>query len=135
MIRNFPFNFLNLCFIVCFFFDYVTNIRYFIFNSSKCIIITLVSNTKYFIFNLIYFSIKSSTTSLSCLLKSTGTGTNLSTSNLSTLLFKSLKLVCKFFNLLISYLSTLDFKLARSTFLANFDVSKPAAFFKSAFVA
>ena len=41
------------------------------------------------------------TASLS-LLKSTGTGTNLSTSNLSTL----------------------DFKLAKSTFLANFHVSK-----------
>ena len=41
------------------------------------------------------------TASLS-LLKSTGTGTNLSTSNLSTL----------------------DFKLAKSTFLANFYVSK-----------
>ena len=34
-----------------------------------------------------------------------------------------------FFNLSISKLSTLDFKLAKSTFLANFDVSTPAAFF------
>ena len=51
------------------------------------------------------------TTSLS-LLKSTGTGTNLSTSNLSTLLFiKLLKLLGSFFNL-----STSDFKLAKSTF-------------------
>ena len=74
------------------------------------------------------------TTSLS-LLKSTGTGTNLSTSNLSTLLFKLLKLVGTFFSLSISNLSTLDFKLAKSTFLANFDVSTPAAFSKSAFVA
>ena len=52
------------------------------------------------------------TTSLR-LLKSTGTDTNLSTSNLYAL----------------------DFKLAKSTFLTNFDVSKPVAFFKSVFVA
>ena len=41
------------------------------------------------------------TTSLS-LLKSTGKSTNLSTSNLSTLLFKLLKLVRRLFNLSIS---------------------------------
>ena len=45
------------------------------------------------------------TTSLSSL-KSTGTVTNLSTSNLSTLLYKLLKSLDIFFNLLISYLST-----------------------------
>ena len=76
------------------------------------------------------------TASLS-LLKSTGTGTNLQKSYLSTLLFKllkfkSLKLV---FSLSISNLSTLKFKLVKSTFLANFDVSTPVAIFKSAFVA
>ena len=63
------------------------------------------------------------------LLKSTGTGTNLSTSNLSTLLFKLLKLVDKVFNLSISNLSTSDFKLAKSVFLAKDDVSTPVAFF------
>ena len=68
------------------------------------------------------------TTSLS-LLKSTGTGNNLSTSNLSILLFKLLKPVGIFSNLLISNLSTSDFKLAKSTFLANVDVSTPVAFF------
>ena len=47
-------------------------------------------------------------TSLS-LLKSTGAGTNLSTSNLSTLLSKLFKLVGTFFNLSISNLSTSDF--------------------------
>ena len=47
------------------------------------------------------------TTSLS-LLKSTGTGTNLSTSNLSTLLLKLLKLVGTFFSLSISNLSNLS---------------------------
>ena len=68
------------------------------------------------------------TTSLS-LLKSTVTGTNL-----STLLFKLFQLVGSFSNLSISNLSNLDFKFAESTFLANFDVSTPVAFFKSAFV-
>ena len=38
-----------------------------------------------------------------------------------------------FFNLSISNLSTLDFKLSKSNFLPNFDVSR--LFFKSAFVA
>ena len=69
------------------------------------------------------------------LIKSTGTGTNLSTSSLSNLFFKLLKLVGIFFSLSISNLSTLDFTLAKSTFLANFDVSTPVALFKSAFVA
>ena len=57
------------------------------------------------------FLTKFFTTSLS-LFKSTGTGTNLSTSNLSTLLFiKLLKLLGSFFNL-----STSDSKSAKSTF-------------------
>ena len=72
------------------------------------------------------------TTSLS-LLKSIETYTNLSTSNLSTLLFKLLKLVGIFLNLSISNLSTST--LSQSTFLANFHVSTPVAFFKSAFLA
>ena len=46
-----------------------------------------------------------------------------------------LKLVGTFFNLSISYLSISDFKLAKSTFLANFDVSTIVAIFKSALVA
>ena len=82
----------------------------------------------------IFFNNISFTTPLS-LLKSAGTGTNLSTSNLSTLLFKLLKLLGTFFNLLISNLSTLDFKLAKPTFLAHFDITTPVAFFKSDFVA
>ena len=45
-----------------------------------------------------------------------------------------LKLLGTFLNLSISSLPTLDFKLAKSTFLANYDVSTPVAFFKSAFV-
>ena len=64
----------------------------------------------YIFFNDIIFI-----TSLS-LLKSTGTGNNLSTSNLSILLFKYLKVV-ETFNL-----SILDFELAKSTFLAKDDV-------------
>ena len=55
------------------------------------------------------------TTSLS-LLKSTGTGTNLLTPKLSTLLFKLLKLLGILFNLSISTLSPSDFKLAKSVF-------------------
>ena len=58
------------------------------------------------------------TTSLN-LLKSTGTGNYLSTSNLSTLIFKLIKLVGTFFSLSISKLSTLDFKLPKSTLLAK----------------
>ena len=58
----------------------------------------------------------------------------LSTSNLSTLLFKMFQLYGTFFSLSISNLSTLDFKLAKSTFLVNFHVSTPVAVFKSAFV-
>ena len=65
-----------------------------------------------------FFTTSVFTTSLG-LLKSTVTGTNLSTSNLSTLLFKLLKLV---YSLSISNLSTLEFKLAKSTFLAKDDV-------------
>ena len=55
------------------------------------------------------------TTSL-CLIKSNGTGNNLSTSNLSILLFKLLELIGIFFNSSISNISALDFKLAKSTF-------------------
>ena len=74
------------------------------------------------------------TASLS-LLKTTGASTNLSKSNLSTFLFKLLKVVGTFFKLSISNLSISDSKLTKSTFLANFDVSTPAVFFKSAFAA
>ena len=59
-----------------------------------------------------FLTISFFTTSLS-LLKSTGTGANLSTSNLSTLLFKLLNLPDTFFNLSISNLSTLDFQVAK----------------------
>ena len=48
------------------------------------------------------------------LLKSTETGANLSTSNLSTLLFKLLKSFGNFSNLSISNVSTADFKLAKT---------------------
>ena len=68
-------------------------------------------------------------------LKSTGTGTNLSTSNYSNLLFKLLKLLGTSFNLSISNLSTLDLKLAKSIFLGNFGASIAVAYFKSVFVA
>ena len=67
-------------------------------------------------------------TSLS-LRKSTETGTNLSTCSLSTLFLKLFKVLTLFFNLSIPNLSTLDFKLAKSPFSANFDVSTSDAFF------
>ena len=67
--------------------------------------------------------------------KTTGASTNLSKSNLSTFLFKLLKVVGTFFKLSISNLSISDSKLTKSTFLANFDVSTPAVFFKSTFAA
>ena len=50
----------------------------------------------------------------------------------SLTLFKSAGVVS---NLSISNLSNSKFKLAKSTFLANFDVSLLVAFFKSTFVA
>ena len=65
-------------------------------------------------------------------LKSTGTANNLTTSNLSTLLFKLFGI---FFSLLISNMSTLHSKLAKSTFLGKDHVSIPVIFFKSLFVA
>ena len=78
---------------------------------------------KYYIhlFNSIIF------TAWLTLFKSTGTGTYLSTSNLSILLFKLFKLLGTFPNLSISNLSTSDFNLAKSTFLTNFEVSTPVA--------
>ena len=45
-----------------------------------------------------------------------------------------LKFPGTFFNLSISKLSTSDFKLAKSVFLAKFNVFTPVAFFKSAFL-
>ena len=56
---------------------------------------------------------------------------DLSISNLSTLLCKLLKSSRIAFNLSISNLCT----FTKSTFLANFDVSAPVVFFKSALVA
>ena len=53
--------------------------------------------------------------------KSSGTGFNLATSNSA--------------NFSVSNLSSSDFKLAKSSFLANFDVSTHFVFFKSDFVA
>ena len=81
----------------------------------------------------IFFNNTIFTTSLN-ILKSTGTGTNLSTSLLPTLPFKLFKLVGTFFNLSTSNLSTSDFKLAKSTFLADFDLSSFAVIFEAAFV-
>ena len=75
------------------------------------LVTSVILSSKFF--DLILYSFF--TTSLS-LLKAAGTGTNLSTSNLSVLLCKLLKLVGTFFNLSISNLSKLVFKLPKSNF-------------------
>ena len=79
---------------------------------------------KYICFNNIIF------TALLSLIKSTGTGANYSTSNLSNLLFNLIKPIGTFSNLSISILSTSAFKLAKSDFAANLEAS-PVSFFKS----
>ena len=84
--------------------------------------LTFLTNSSYSIFLTTFF-----TTSLS-LLTSAGVVSNLPISNLSILLFKLLKLLGIFFNSSTSYLSTSDFKLTKSYFLASCDVSTPVAF-------
>ena len=69
------------------------------------------------------------------LLKSTGTGTNLSISNLSTLFFKLLKLFGKLFHLSISNFSTSAFRLAKFDFNAKLEVSTWEMFLVSVYVA
>ena len=54
---------------------------------------------------------------------------------MSFLTIQPLKELSQPVSLSISNLSTFDFKLVKSTFLANFDVSIPVVHFKSAFVA
>ena len=72
---------------------------------AKLVILGILSSV--FLILAFYTSFLTSffTTSLN-ILKSTGTGTNLSTSSLSTLLFKMFRLVGRFFSLSISNLST-----------------------------
>ena len=74
---------------------------------AKLVIPGILSST--FFILACFFKTSFFTASLS-LLKSIGIGTNLSTSSLSTLLFKFLKLVRTFFSLSTSNLSTLDFE-------------------------
>ena len=80
---------------------------------------------------LILASYPSFVTTLLTFLKSTGTSTNFSTTNLSTLPLKEFKADGSFDN----NLSISDFKSAKLTFFVNFDVSKSVAFLKSTFVA
>ena len=68
------------------------------------------------------------------LLKPPGTVANLSTFNLFTLLFKLFKPIGTFSSLSLPNLPIPDFKWAKSTFLANFDVLTTVALLKSAFV-
>ena len=92
------------------FFNSVLSVPYLVFKTNPLMSISFTSST-----NLSYTTFLTTpffTTSLS-LLKSTGTGTNLSISNWSTSAFK----------------------LNKSDFAASLDVSIPVAFFKSIFVA
>ena len=102
---------------------------------AKLVISDILSSIFFILALYTYFSTTSFFTTSLSLLKSTGTGTNLLTSNLSTLFFNLPKLVGTFFDLLIPNLPKLDFKLAKSVFLANFYVSTTVAFCKSAFAA
>ena len=77
--------------------------------------LTFLTNSSYLVFLTTFFA-----TSLS-LLKLTETGFNLSTSYLFTLLFKFLKSLGTFSNSSMSNLSISDFKLAKSAFLAKSD--------------
>ena len=88
------------------------------------VLMTLIFLTKSF--NTSFLITFLSTTSLN-FLNSTETVVNLSTSNLSTLLFKLFKTLGTFFNSSKSNSSTDVFQLAKLVFLANFDVSTPVA--------
>ena len=85
-----------------------------IFSSLTKLLEAVVSIVLIFLTNSSYsvFSTTSFFTAPLSLLKSTGAGTNLSTSSLSTLFFKLFKPVRTFSNLSISILSISDFKFA-----------------------
>ena len=131
MISNFLFNFINFLGIVSFFW-LITNIIYFIFNSSKncsssyvispltsfllalrvvlvakLVILSILSLKRFILAPYTSFLTTSFFATSLSLLQSTGTGTNLSASNLSTLYSK----------------------LAKLTFLANFNASTHLAFY------
>ena len=144
MISNFLFNFINFCALVSFLTDVLTlgilfstalravlvaklvilgisPLTSFILALRVVLVAKLVISgilSSIFFILALYTSFLTTsffTTSLS-LLKSTGAGTNLSISNLSTLLFKLVKPLVTFFNLSIPNLSTSDFKLAESVY-------------------
>ena len=105
-----------------------------LFLISFILALRVVLVAKYLSIIYIFLNISFFSPSLS-LLKTTGTGTNLSTYNLSTLLVKLLKLLGTFFNLSIFNSSKLDFKLTKTTFLAKDDTLTHVTFLKSAVVA
>ena len=88
--------------------------------------LTYLTNSSY----IVFLTTSLSTTTLN-FFKSTGIGFNLPTFTLATLLFKLFEALGTIFNSSISNSSTSDFKLDKSYFLENFDVSRPAAFLKS----
>ena len=131
LISNFLSNFISFCLIVSFFFTKLLTLGILFSTAVRAIVVA----------TLLIIGISPLTSCLSCftkllsLLKSSGTGADLSINNLSALLFKLLKSSGTVFNLSTSILPTSAFKLAKSDFAANLDVSIPVAFFKSAFVA
>ena len=112
------------------------NTRYFTFYTPDLIMIicflevVLVSMALNFLTNSSYTSFLTTFLSATSLhfLKSTGAGFNLSTSHLPILLSKLFKPLGTYFYLSTSNLSTSDFKITKSVFLINFNVSTPVAF-------
>ena len=109
---NFIFSFTNFCFIASFLTKLLTLGILFLTAVKTVVVAKLVISgilSSIFFILALYASLLTRLLLLYLLVyfKSTGTGTNLSTSNLSILYFKLLKLVCTFSNLSISNLSTL----------------------------
>ena len=91
---------------------------------------TFLNRSSYLLFLITCFITK-----LLGLLKLIGVAFNLPISNLSILLFKLFELLGTFSNSSISNLLISDFKLGKSSFLVNYDVSTSVAVLKSDFLA
>ena len=102
---------------------------------AKLVILGILSSIFFILPLYSVFLTTSFLTTFLSLLKSTETDTNLSISNLSTLLFKWRKLFGKLFNLSVSNLSTSVFELAKFDFSAKLEVIICEIFFRSVFVA
>ena len=91
---------------------------------------TFLNRSSYLLFLITCFITK-----LLGLLKLIGVAFNLPISNLSILLFKLFELLGTFSNSSISNLLISDVKLGKSSFLVNYDVSTSVAVLKSDFLA